>query len=77
MPPKDLLQQAKKALNITVPIYRADVDEKTGAVTFYLYGHREPVTWSPEPEPKPKRTRSPASSAGRRRRTTKQKPADS
>ena len=39
-----IVQQAIKALNINVPIYRAEV--KGNTVTLFLYNHRAPVTWS-------------------------------
>jgi hypothetical protein len=41
---QQLIAQAKAALQINVPIYRIDV--KGNKVTFYLYGHTEPVTWT-------------------------------
>jgi hypothetical protein len=50
-----LIAQAIKALNIRVPIYRAEV--KAGKVILYLYGHSQPVTWAPEKPAPAKKTR--------------------
>jgi hypothetical protein len=45
-------QQAIKDLHITVPIYQVHALQ-TGGLRLWLYGHTEPVDWTP----KPKRTR--------------------
>jgi hypothetical protein len=46
------LKQAIKDLHITVPIYQVHALQ-TGGLRLWLYGHTEPVDWTP----KPKRTR--------------------
>ena len=46
-----LIEAARKALNITNPVYRIEVDNAT--VTFYLCGHIEPLVWT-KPTRKPK-----------------------
>lgn len=56
-----IVSRAIKALNVDVPILKWEV--KGDTVTLWLYGHYEPVTWSPppppsEPEPTPKASRS-------------------
>ena len=47
VPPKggeEIVATAIEALGINVPIYRYEIKGKT--VTFWLYGHREPVSWT-------------------------------
>lgn len=47
MTPKNdqqLINQARQALQINVPVYRVKVKDNT--VTFYLYGHTEPLVWT-------------------------------
>ena len=39
----ELVEAAKQALNLTGPAYRIEV--KANTVTFYLYGHVEPIAW--------------------------------
>ena len=41
---QEIVKQAVKALKISVPIYRADV--QGNKVTLWLYNRRKPVTWT-------------------------------
>ena len=84
MPKPTLVEEAKQALGITVPVYRVEIDGDK--VTFWLYGRTEPVTWQrPEPvegtkptKAKPKQTAKPKADTKPKkttaRRTTRKPP---
>lgn len=53
-PKPPIVVEAIKALNIRNPIYRYEIKGRT--VTFWLYAHREPVSWT-QPKARTKRVR--------------------